>query len=190
MSDLFLNLDELSVRHEQSENNRKQLYDEILKACHNKITKYNKEFKKQECLYTPPHFVIGKPPYDYTDLVIYIIESLKKNGLRVEWLPQKQAIYLSWKPIDINRPQYQSQFATTVYNDDYSGQVQVQVKTMKMMSSEKSNTTATSKKKKINKEKPILQHVAMVEYNNKAKDIIPINIKGLINQGNHPSKKR
>jgi len=173
MSNLLLNLDELNVRHEKSEQNRVKLFDEILASCHNKIKKYNKEFKKQECLFAPPKFVIGKPPYNFVDLTNYLIDSLKKNGLRAEWLSHKAAIYISWKPIDLNIDQYHSHFSHTVYSDDF--EQQLAIKTVRPSV----DKVTTAKRKKKADEKPVLQHVAMLEYGVNTKDLIPINVKGL-----------
>ena len=176
MSDLVLNLNELNIRHEQSEINRKRLFDDIVKKCHNKIKKYNIEFKKQECLYSPPPFVIGKPPYNFIDLVTYVRDSLIKNGLKVQWLPDKSALYISWKPCDINLGQYHNHYSNTMCADNYDDQVAVM--TIQPRLPAKPSNQVSGKKKK-GPEKPILQHVAMLEYNNAAKDLIPINIKGL-----------
>lgn len=175
MSNLLLNLDELNIRHERSEYNRIKLFDDILKMCHNKIKKYNKEFKKQECLFSPPPFIIGKPPYNYIDLLNYIIDSLNKNGLKAQWLPDKQSLYVSWKPGDVDLSKYQSHFTSAVYGDNYDDKVTV----MAVRPTPSQVATKKPQKKKAGQEKPILQHVAMLEYNNSAQDLIPINIKGL-----------
>ncbi len=172
MSNLLLNLDELSVCHEKSEHNRKKLFDDILKKCHNKITKYNKEFKKKDCLFLPPKFIIGSPPYNYIDLIDYLINSLKKNGLRVEWMSEKEAIYISWKVMDINMQQYQSHFSNTVYSDDFEQQ-------MTLMSVRPKINKPQSTKRKKNDNKPVIQHVAMIDYGSNTKDLIPINAKFL-----------
>jgi len=172
MSNLVLNLDELNIRHEKTEQNRIKLFDEILNSCHNKIRKYNKEFKKQECLFAPPPFIIGKPPYNFIDLTNYLIDSLRKNGLRAEWLSSKASIYISWKPIDINIDQYHSHFSNTVYSDDLAQQLTV------MAVRPPVDKKPTTKKKKKTDEKPVLQHVAMIEYGANTKDLIPVNVKG------------
>ena len=174
MSDLLLDLDELNVRHERSKSNRTQLFEDILKSCHNKIKKYNKEFKKQECLFIPPPFIIGKPPYNYGDLVCYLIESLTKNGIKTEWLPDKQALYVSWKPDDVDHNQYQSHFTNTVYQND-SDQIKL------MIHQRPSVQQPPSKSKPKKDAKPLIRHVAMLDYGRQGgiKDLIPINTKGL-----------
>jgi hypothetical protein len=170
MSAPLLNIEELAGRHEVSDHNRLALFNDILKSCHNKIKKYNKDFKKQECLYAPPAFIIGKPPYNYVDLVNHIMDSLRDNGLKTEWLPQKRAIYVSWKPIDINMEQYQSNFTDTVYAEGQEDSLQVMTVRPKVQAPIRG-------KKKVDKN-PHLQHVAMINYGQNTSDLIPVNIKG------------
>lgn len=171
MSDLLLNLDELNVRHERSDENRIKLYDSVLHTCHNKIKKYNMEFKKQDCLFTPPPFIIGKPPYNYLELVNYLLTSLRNNGLRAEWLTSQKAIYISWKRSDVDMKQYQTHFSNTIYSDDSSRHLSVVTV--------RTPSETTSKKRKSSHTLPGVQHVAMLEYNPVAKDYIPINTKNL-----------
>jgi hypothetical protein len=170
MSDLLLNLDELNLRHETTKENRTKIFDDILKSCHNKIRKYNTEFKKQDCLFEPPPFIIGKPPYNYADLISYLITSLRKNGLRTEWLPDKQAIYISWRPHDVDMTQYHNHFTNMVYTRQTPAQP-FTIMTVKPPEIDNGN-----KKKKKKNEKPHVQHVAVMEYKPGVTDIIPINI--------------
>lgn len=171
MSNLLLNLDELHAHRDQSEENRLQLFDEILKKCHAKIKKYNAEFKKQECLYNPPIFVVGRPPYNYNDLIRYLILSLRKNGLKAEWNDDHQSIYISWHRSDINMEQYHSHFSNVIYGDrQFVGQTSIPLQVMEVR-----NQTEKPKKKKKERQTLSRQHVAVVEYNPMAKDYIPIN---------------
>lgn len=171
MSDLILNLDELNVRHEKTEEMRRKIFEEILKNCHNKIIKYNTEFKKYECIFQPPVFIIGRPPYNYIDLVSYLITSLIKNGLRAEWLPQKQAVYISWKKNDVDMNQYHAQTTQAISNH-------VNDQSFAIFSVRQTEPDKPRRKKK-NAEAPPPQHVAMLEYRPGVKDYVPINIHGL-----------
>lgn len=174
MSRLLLNLDELNVRHEQAEEVRTKIYDEILQCCHNKIKKFNNEFKKYDCLFAPPVFIIGKPPYNYPDLIAYLIRSLRGNGLRTDWLPQKRSLYVSWRKMDIDMNQYHNHFSDITYNSDMTQQLSI----VKVNTVEPLAVKGSSSKKKKNEEKPV-QHLAMLEYGPGAKDMIPINAKGM-----------
>jgi hypothetical protein len=183
MSNLMLNLDELNVPHEQSEHNRMKIYDDILKSCHNKIQKYNKEFKKQECLFEPPTFIIGKPPYNYVDLVNYLITSLRNNGLRAEWLPDRRSLYVSWKKSDVDMDKYHQHFTNVVYTSDVNtSDVNIsdssqQLSMFEVKPFERQNQ-GTKRRKKVN-DRPPPQHMAMFEYRPGIRDLVPVNLKGI-----------
>jgi hypothetical protein len=175
MSTLLLNLDDLNSHHDKLEENRIKLYDEILASCHRKINKYNKEFRRQECLFIPPKVKFGKPLYNYVDLVNYLINSLRNNGVLAEWLPEKQAIYVSWKKCDVDMKKYREHYTNTIYTCENLNVTTPHFSVMKV------RPTAVEEPKKRGKKnsKPTIQHVAMLEYNPGATDYIPINIAGI-----------
>lgn len=202
MSNLLLNLDQLNERHQKAEAIRIGIFDDILRSCHNKIKKYNNEFKKQECLLTPPVFILGTPPYNYVELIDYLIRSLRKNGFKAEFIGQKgqqHIIYVSWKPDDIDMTQYRHQqmlhntqtdhvsgsgSGSSPYDtrigagDSYGGGSfgdSHDKSNFSVVSLPAQEPTATVKRKKV-EPKPVIQHVAMFEYRPGAKDCIPINI--------------
>lgn len=179
MSDLLLNLDELHSRHDKTEENRLKIFRGILKSCHNKIRKFNLEFNKQDCLFEPPVFIIGKPPYNYLELINYMITSLRKNGVRAEWLSSKKAIYISWRKSDTDLNKYHSHFTNmaNVSNIMYAGNDDNSSQQFSILSVQPHDTSASKKKKKQNEKKPI-QHIAMLEYSPGVKDFIPINLGG------------
>jgi hypothetical protein len=106
-SDLFLDLDNLQNFYNRTLYNRLRVFQNILISCHNKIKKYTKELKRQECLFDPPRFTIGIPPYNYAELIEYLMTNLRQNGLKVEFLPTRSSLYISWKPDDVNHALYQ-----------------------------------------------------------------------------------
>jgi hypothetical protein len=160
MNEILLNLDNLNICHDTSAKNKVKLFNEILKKCHNKITKYNKTFKKQECMFSPPTFVLGYPPYNFIELINHIVSSLKNNGLKAEWITMPyNSIYISWKPLDINMSLYHSQLKYNTLSDLNNG--------MHIM-------TVNPKSKSKNTQP---QHVAMVDYGDNKTDLIPINVK-------------
>lgn len=173
MSDLLLNLDELNLRHEATKEHRIKNFDSILKSCHNKIRKYNTEFKKQDCLFEPPRFVIGKPPYNFNELVNYLITSLRKNGLKAEWLTDKSAIYVSWRSSDVDMNQYHNHFTNLVYTH----QDPAQPFTIMTVKPHEVDTGGKKRKKKNTAQK--VQHVAVMEYKPGVTDMIPININAV-----------
>ena len=169
MSNLLLDLDELKTDHERKAKNKIRLFDEILTSCHNKIKKYSKEFKKQECLFSPPQFVMGRPPYDYEQLIDYLLTSLSNNGLFAEWIPDRSSIYISWKPEDINLETYQKTLKSTSYTDNFDTEFTVV----------KPKAKAQTKQKQVRTQgrATAVTGTATVEYNGAAKDRVPVNIR-------------
>ncbi|MEO0236743.1 MAG: hypothetical protein ABIN35_00725 [candidate division WOR-3 bacterium] len=180
MTNLFLNVDELLKVHERSIANKYELFNQILVSCHNKIKRYNSELKKQECLFQPPLYVIGKPPYDYAELVEYLITSLKQNGLRAEWSNDSKSIYISWKRSDVNMDIYRQ---NAKINHPYTitdetiksgtGSPQILTVVTAPPPNIREPIKANKNKKKKSEQKPV--DLAFIEYNPGVSDFIPIN---------------
>tara|TARA_B110001469_G_C9646187_1_gene326726 strand:- start:2605 stop:3033 length:429 start_codon:yes stop_codon:yes gene_type:complete len=69
-------------------------YESILQNCHKRI-KRHAENDKLECIYSIPAFIIGTPLYDFNELKVYIINSLKKSGFQLK-LINNNLLYISW----------------------------------------------------------------------------------------------
>lgn len=186
---LSLDLQELSKPHDILQQKRQDVFNFVLISCHNKIKKHNSLFKKQECLFAPPPFIVGKPIYKYPELIAFLIKSLQHNGLLAQWLPEKKAIYISWKPDDL----YKSSPSTSCYttgktssntlNDtssnrssgrsssSSSGAHDIDDTQSSMISFD--NNIFTSNKGK--KQKTVTQPVVVVNYGS-LKDTIPVNL--------------
>jgi hypothetical protein len=172
MSNLWLNLDELDLPHQKSEDNKQRLFESILQSCHNKIRKYNSEFKSYECRFDIPPVIIGRPPYRQQELAKYLYDSLIHNGLKVTISPNLCEMFISWRPDEINRDQYRRGQTTPS-----TGSVESGVKFMAIQQPPEIEKTASGKKHVI--KKPLIQHVAMVNYGGNRIDMIPINPKAL-----------
>lgn len=184
MTELLKNLNKLNLQHEQQvQQKRLELFDNILEKCYQKIEKYGTELKKQECLYVPPALILGKPAYDYMELINYIIDSLTKNGFKVKWLSDQKALYISWKLNDVKISPYELNINTnncieqTINCMVPTNSNEKQMSIMKI-SEHRSQKPQISKSKK-NQNKATTQHIALLEYNGVGQDLIPINIKNI-----------
>ena len=73
---------------------RLEIYDDVLVKCHKRI-KYNSTLERTYCFYQIPEFIIGVPLYKVEEMRIYIINSLKKDGLQVMYIDPNW-LFISW----------------------------------------------------------------------------------------------
>ena len=92
-----LNVNELYENAMKKKLKKYKTFDLVLSRRHKKIKTYSKnEFVS--CLFDIPEFILGTPIYNLNELILYIIDSLRKEGLYVKLL-YHNIIYISW---DIN----------------------------------------------------------------------------------------
>jgi hypothetical protein len=167
-----LDIRSLHLIHQNKISIKEQTFNEILKLCHNKITKTNKELKQLECLYLPPITMSGRPVYNYHELISFIIIKLRENGLKSYWDNIKKQIYISWKPEDVSSYNYYS------YDNDLDELESIFNPTdnIKFLELNEEDNLNQNKSKKNNKPKQI-DHVALVKYGNtEITDILPVNL--------------
>jgi len=73
------------------------VYDQILKKCHNKITRYSENLKL-ECIYEIPEYIFGLPLFNKSFAKNYILNRLDENGFIIKDLSniRDNVIYISW----------------------------------------------------------------------------------------------
>jgi hypothetical protein len=148
--------------HQYRSTTKLETFNIILKQCHDKIRKYNSEFHKMECYFLPPINVYGKPIYNRTEVIMFIINKLRENGIVAFWDTTKKEIYISWEVEKTSEPPPSS----TSENPQI---------TYVAIASESDDHTKTSKKQKKTK-KQAVQHMALVDYGGDTKDLIPVNL--------------
>ena len=87
MKDLYSKINEKSLK-------RMELYDSILKKCHNRIL-YNSSLQRKYCFYQIPEFIIGTPLYDINELRNYVMNSLKTNGFDLLYV-EPNWLFIHW----------------------------------------------------------------------------------------------
>tara|TARA_B100001093_G_scaffold508695_1_gene571379 strand:- start:991 stop:1425 length:435 start_codon:yes stop_codon:yes gene_type:complete len=73
---------------------RLEIYDDVLVKCHRRI-KYNSTLERTYCFFQIPEFIFGVPLYKVEEMRIYIINSLKKDGLQVMYI-NPNWLFISW----------------------------------------------------------------------------------------------
>ena len=108
-------LSELYTLKEKKEHAKYKTFDGIIEICHKKI-KHTATIGGMNIFYEIPYYMYGKPLYKITDCIEYIVNSLRKNGLYVQTLPDpnNNMLYISWNP---------SEVSTNVKSLGYSGKL-------------------------------------------------------------------
>ena len=104
INNVLLNIEDLDVKKEPTPSSL-ETFTSILKSCHSHIQKLNKKNIKA-CYYLPPYIILGRPTYDYNDLLLFIMKSLDRNGLFVSWSNEEDSIYISWRSEDLSFEKY------------------------------------------------------------------------------------
>jgi len=98
-----ISLGELYTLKEKKDYVKFVTFDYIIETCHKKI-KNTATIGGMNIFYEIPYYIYGKPLYKMQDCITYIIDSLRKNGLYVQILPEPNAnmLYISWNPSEIS----------------------------------------------------------------------------------------
>lgn len=161
----FLNLDDLYTPHIQRDKNKLKYYEGIYKKCIRKINKTNNDLRLMECFYKVPLFELGTPLYDYNELKNYLIFKLEENGLRAEYI-DGQTLYISWKPEDVNRAQYQKKL------EKIQSTLESEYNTINSNNIYETPVKSNSKQKSVYGNN---NRVGILKYNNSSNDMIPVN---------------
>lgn len=89
-----LNIPDLFETSNRKNLMRLEIYDSVLVKCHKRI-KYNSSLERTYCFFQIPEFIIGVPLYRVEEMRIYIINSLKKDGLQVMYIDPNW-LFISW----------------------------------------------------------------------------------------------
>ena len=74
-----IDMNELDLEAQKKVYKRLEIYNKILKDCHNKI-RFNSKLDRKYCFFLIPEFIFGTPLYDIEELRDHVIKSLEKNS--------------------------------------------------------------------------------------------------------------
>jgi len=78
----FLTTHELQAKVKEKEKKYNEIFHEVLKDIYEKIKKKN-NMNTYYTLYKVPQLLVGKPLYNYENLMIFLIKKLQKGGFIV-----------------------------------------------------------------------------------------------------------
>ena len=92
----MINIEELNRINVDRDKAKIEIYDKVLKKCHEKIKKTAKlPGKNTNCFYVVPTYIYGVPRNQIENCIVYIVQSLIKNGFQV-YYTHPNLIYISW----------------------------------------------------------------------------------------------
>lgn len=101
----MININELFADQLEKEKHKEEIYDNVLKKCHQRIirsTKLNPYIKY--CFYLVPKFIYGMPLYNTVKCIEYLMVHLTKNGFKVVYT-HPNLLLISWeKPKETIKP--------------------------------------------------------------------------------------
>ena len=92
----MINIDDLNKINEERNKRRLEIYDNVLKKCHERIKTV--AFSPRGgtfCFYIVPTFIFGIPIYDMNTCIVYMVKNLVKNGFEVNYT-HPNLLYISW----------------------------------------------------------------------------------------------
>ena len=106
MNKRILNLESLIYDTKARNIAKMQIFEKILEQCHMQIKRFNSEFRLSECYFSIPLIITGIPTNDMPTLINFLIFRITENGLYVQYVPETNQLYISWKEEDINIEKY------------------------------------------------------------------------------------
>lgn len=92
----FINIDELHRNQQEKLLRRYEIYERILLRCHNKIkTTANQADNLGFCFFEVPKYIYGTPLFDIKSCIVYMVNSLVKNGFEVRYT-HPNLLFVSW----------------------------------------------------------------------------------------------
>jgi hypothetical protein len=91
-----LNIDELYETKKKNDLNRLDIYNKLLIKIHAKIKTASRLRECPNfCSYVMPEVLIGYPNYKLSDCLVFIIDSLEKNGFLTRYI-HPNLLFISW----------------------------------------------------------------------------------------------
>ena len=82
----MINMRDLYTKEQEKENNKKEIYDNVLLKCHNKIKTSSKIHPYNHwCYFVIPNFIYGMPFHNKEECINYLFTNLTKNGFEITY---------------------------------------------------------------------------------------------------------
>jgi hypothetical protein len=93
----MINIDELHKEKDKKLKHKNEVYDIVLKKCHQRIKTTAKILDGNDnCLFVVPPYIYGCPLYNINNCIFYLVNQLTQNGFDVKHI-NPNFLYISWE---------------------------------------------------------------------------------------------
>jgi hypothetical protein len=91
-----INIDELYETKQKNDLNKLELYNKLLLKIHTKIKTASRQRNSSNfCSFIMPELLIGFPNYNYSECLVFIVDSLETNGFLTRYI-HPNLLFISW----------------------------------------------------------------------------------------------
>jgi hypothetical protein len=91
-----INIDELYETKQKNDLNKLELYNKLLLKIHTKIKTASRQRNSDNfCSFIMPEILVGFPNYNYSECLVFIVESLETNGFLTRYI-HPNLLFISW----------------------------------------------------------------------------------------------
>lgn len=95
----MINIHDLNRRRREKHKRDLEIYQRVLKRCHNRI-RLSAHKMGTQCVFTVPQYIAGLPLYSLRDCIRFLKVTLRQNGFKVKIINFDQ-LFISWKHVPL-----------------------------------------------------------------------------------------
>jgi hypothetical protein len=93
----MINIDELHKEKDKRLKHKNEVYDIVLKKCHQRIKATAKVLDGNDsCVFVVPPYIYGCPLYNINNCIFYLVQQLTENGFDVKHI-NPNFLMISWE---------------------------------------------------------------------------------------------
>lgn len=96
----MINIQDLNRRRREKQKRDLEIYQRVLKRCHNRI-RLSAHKMGTQCVFTVPQYIAGLPLYSLQDCIRFLKKTLRQNGFKVKTVSFDQ-LFVSWKHVPLD----------------------------------------------------------------------------------------
>ena len=81
-----INIDDLYEKKRERDMSQLRLFNKMLSRVHARIKLTSRQANAEKCAAVVPEFILGIPLYNQGDCIGYIMDKLKQDGFRIQYI--------------------------------------------------------------------------------------------------------